>query len=161
LFASRVSYRLRPLDCLSSSAFRRRVASSSSCAASHSSLRSIGTSVVPPDTNPEDMAAYGGGRGNSFLYAEFWVRDGAKWWGLVAFPGVVWQGQPGPNRDVHNCGSSCQDLFPVRLLTDCAIDWRASIATTYDMEGLGSSVILLLFPPFRHLRRFVICHRYG
>jgi len=34
------------------------LASISCCAASHSSLLSIGASTVPPDTNPDDMAVY-------------------------------------------------------------------------------------------------------
>lgn len=55
LFASKVSYRLRPSGCLAAAALCARFASSSFCAASHSSLRSMGLSAVPPETKPDDM----------------------------------------------------------------------------------------------------------
>ena len=55
LFASSVSYRLLPSCCRASAALRVRWASSSASAASHSSVRSIGASTVPPDTKPEDI----------------------------------------------------------------------------------------------------------
>ena len=63
LLASSVSYKLRPSACLACSALRWRLASSSFCAASHSSLLSTGASVVPPDTNPDDMVPVLGGVG--------------------------------------------------------------------------------------------------
>jgi hypothetical protein len=56
LLASKVSYKLLPSVCLARSALRCRLASNSCCAASHSSLLSIGASTVPPETKPEDMA---------------------------------------------------------------------------------------------------------
>ena len=55
LFASRVSNKLLPSDWRASIALRCRFASISCWAASHSSLRLVGSSFVPPDTNPEDM----------------------------------------------------------------------------------------------------------
>jgi hypothetical protein len=53
--ASSVSNKLRPSPCLACSALRWRLASSSFCATSHSLLLSMGASVVPPETKPEDM----------------------------------------------------------------------------------------------------------
>jgi len=55
LFASSVSYKLLPSFWRASAALRARLASSSVCAASHSSERSMGASIVPPDTNLEDI----------------------------------------------------------------------------------------------------------
>jgi hypothetical protein len=61
LLASSVSNRLRPFCCCAASAaLRAREASSSVCAASQASERSMGASIVPPEMKPEDIL--GGGR---------------------------------------------------------------------------------------------------
>jgi hypothetical protein len=67
LLASNVSYKLRPSACLACSALRCRLASSSFCAASHSSLLSRGASAVPPETKPDDMVLVSRWRGGEAL----------------------------------------------------------------------------------------------
>jgi len=56
LLASSVSKRLRPSEGFEAAALRARLASSSFCAASQASSRSMGCSFVPPETKPEDIA---------------------------------------------------------------------------------------------------------
>lgn len=75
LLASRVSKSERPEFCAAaSSALRRRLASSSTWAASHSSERSIGASVVPPETNPEDIVGDRQGLGVVIWTAQLFIE---------------------------------------------------------------------------------------
>jgi len=58
LLASSVSKRLRPSVGRANAALRARFASISFCASSQASSRSIGLSIVPPETKLEDMVVY-------------------------------------------------------------------------------------------------------